>query len=88
MRTYVAPMEGSRTVRLVVLKGGRTNDAGESPPSRGLLYLVRVGPSTELQAALEETVAAARKVRRDIEDRIAHALEDLLHARAPDPGSR
>ncbi len=74
--------------RLVVLEGGRPEGDEESPPPRGLLRLVRAGPTSDLQAALEETVAAARKVRRDIEERIAHALEDLLHTRAPDPGPR
>ncbi len=88
IRTYVARMEGRRTPRLVVLEGGRPDGSEESPPSRGFLRLVRTGPSSDLQAALEETVAAARKVRRDIEERIARALEDLLHTRAPDPGSR
>ncbi len=81
-------MEGRRIPRLVVLEGGRTEGGGDGPPPRGLLRLVRAGPTSDLQAALEETVAAARKVRRDIEERIARALEDLIHTRAPDPGPR
>jgi hypothetical protein len=80
-------MEGRRTVELVVLEGGRSGADGESPPSRALLRLVRAGPTSDLQAALEETVAAARQVRRDIEERIARALDDLARTRAPDPGS-
>jgi NTP pyrophosphatase (non-canonical NTP hydrolase) len=53
-----------------------------------LLRLVRTSPASDLQAALEETVEAARKVRRDIEERIARALADLLQPHAPGPGSR
>jgi hypothetical protein len=78
-------MDGRPTVELVLLEGGRSDDE-ESPPSRGVLRVVRGGPTGDLQAALEETVAAARKVRHEIEDRIARALEDLIRARAPDPG--
>jgi hypothetical protein len=81
-------MEGRPKVELVVLEGGRSGDEEGIPPSRGVLRLVRGGPTSELQAALEETVAAARKVRRDIEHRIALALEDLIHSRAPDPDPR
>ncbi len=75
-----------RPVELVLLEGGRSCD-DEDLPSRGLLHVVRT-PSSELQAALEETVAAARKVRREIEERIARALDDLLHTRAPESGPR
>ncbi len=78
-------MEGRRRVELVVLEGGRSGPGDGVPASRGMLHLVRGGPASDLQAALEETVAAARKVRREIEERIAHALEDLQRARAPDP---
>jgi hypothetical protein len=80
-------MEGRRTVELVLLEGGRSADPAGSTPSRGSLRLVRGRPN-DLQAALEETVAAARKVRHDIEERIARALDDLLPPRAPEPGSR
>jgi hypothetical protein len=79
-------MEGRRTIELVLLEGGRAADPAGATPSRGSLRLVRGGPASDLQAALEETVAAARKVRRDIEERIARALEDLIRPRAPEPG--
>ncbi len=81
-------MEGRRTVELVLLQGGRSDDEAESRPSRGLLHLVRASPGDDLQAAIEEAVAAARQLRRDIEERIARALDDLLRARAPDSGRR
>ncbi len=80
-------MEGRR-VKLVLLDGGRAADPAGATPSRGSLRVVRPVPANDLQAALEETVEAARKVRRDIEERIARALEDLLQPRAPEPGSR
>jgi hypothetical protein len=80
-------MERPRTVELVLLQGGRP-DRGESPPSRALLRLVRSTPANDLQAALEATVAAARKVRWEIEERIARALDDLLRKRAPGSGPR
>ncbi len=85
-------MEARRTVELVLLEGGRSaepdDDPAAAPPARGSLRLVRPGPPSDLQAALEETVQAARKVRREIEERIARALDDLLRIRAPDPGPR
>jgi hypothetical protein len=73
-----------RPVELVLLEGGRSYDE-QDLPSRGLLRVVRT-PSGDLQAALEETVAAARKVRREIEERIARALDDLMQTRSPESG--
>ncbi len=84
-------MDESSTVELVLLDGGRAGDApaasgdpARPPPD---LRVVRPPPS-ELQAAIEETVAAARRIRRDIEARIAGALDDLLRTRAPEPDPR
>jgi hypothetical protein len=78
-------MEDGATVELVLLEGGRAKDpSAEDPRGRADLRLVPE-PASELQAALEETVAAARKVRREIEERIASALDDLVRARAPEP---
>jgi hypothetical protein len=36
------------------------------------------GEAGDLQAAIEETVQAARPMRREIEERIARALEELF----------
>lgn len=69
-------------MELIVLAGGRRG--GEDLRSSAPLRLVRASAGGDLQAALEETVAAARAVRRDIEQRIARALEDLARTRAPD----
>jgi hypothetical protein len=81
-------MDGSTTVELVLLHGGRADDdSAEAPEPCGDLRVVRGNPG-DLQVALEETVAAARKVRREIEERIAAALDELLRARAPAPEPR
>ncbi len=83
-------MKRGPRVRLVLLKGGRSDDDGESPPSRVPLRLVRsqAARAENTQAALETKVAAAREVRRGIEERIARALEDLARERAPDAEPR
>jgi hypothetical protein len=36
------------------------------------------GEAGDLQAAIEETVQAARQMRREIEERIARALDELF----------
>ncbi len=81
-------MDGSSTVELVLLHGGRTDDdvSTEASAARGALHVVR--DPGDLQAALEETVAASRRVRHDIEARIAAALDELLRAHAPEPEPR
>ena len=79
-------MEGSTPVGLVLLRGGREGDpSDEGSRSNADLRVVRGDPANDLQAAIEETVAAARKVRLEIEERIARALDDLLRTRAPEP---
>lgn len=85
-------MERGSTIELVLLDGGRaTDDTVEATPARGELRVVHGSPS-DLQAAtaarIAEAVEAARKVRKDIEARIAAALDELLHARAPEPAPR
>jgi hypothetical protein len=65
--------------QLVLLNGGRR---GEAPSGRALsreaLRVIPGGPAGDLQAAIEETVQAARKMRKEIEDRIARALDELF----------
>jgi hypothetical protein len=72
-------MEGIARLRLLVLDGGRKADAprGDALP-REALRVIPGGTSGDLQAAIEETVEAARRMRREIEERIARALEDLF----------
>jgi hypothetical protein len=80
-------MKRSMPIELVLLEGGLSGDAS-SEPSRADLRLVRGDRAGDLRAAIEETVAAARTVRREIEQRIARALKDLQPARAPEPEPR
>jgi hypothetical protein len=74
------PRDRSPGSRLVVIPGGRTGEGPESAPSlpREALRVIPGGPAGELQAALEETVQAARRMRAEIEARIARALEELF----------
>ncbi len=67
-------------LELKLLQGGR---ADHDPPTgrplpRAALRVIPGGPAGDLQAALEEPVQAARKMRQEIEERIAKALEDLF----------
>ncbi len=66
--------------RLVVLPGGRRG--GDAPAEgrlpREALRVIPGGPAGDLQAAIEETVQAARRMRAEIEARIAKSLEDLF----------
>jgi hypothetical protein len=74
-------MDDAPRGHLVVLPGGRTEgDEGGSGPalSREALRVIPGGPAGDLQAAIEETVQAARQMRREIEERIARALEELF----------
>jgi hypothetical protein len=67
-------------VTLTLLKGGRTDDGVSSRRAlpRAALRVIPGGPDGDLQAAIEETVQAARKMRQEIEERIAKALEELF----------
>jgi hypothetical protein len=74
-------MDDAPRPHLSLLQGGRTGDA--DPPARpGLrrdaLRVIPGGEAGDLQAAIEETVQAARQMRREIEERIARALEELF----------
>ncbi len=65
----------------MVLPGGRSEDDPD-PAGRVLTRAdVRVipgGPAGDLQAAIEETVLAARRMRQEIEERIAKELDELF----------
>jgi hypothetical protein len=66
---------------LVLLQGGRKEADGTGEVERlprDALRVIPGGPAGDLQAALEETVLAARKMRQEIEERIARALEELF----------
>jgi hypothetical protein len=72
-------MDDARRVHLVVLRGGRTAADGAAAAralSRQDLRVIPGGPAGELHAAIEETVLAARKLRREIEERIARDLDE------------
>jgi hypothetical protein len=66
--------------QLVLLRGGRRD--GDAPVGGALpreaLRVIPGGPAGDLQAAIEETVQAARRMRAEIEERIAKALEELF----------
>jgi hypothetical protein len=66
---------------LCLLHGGRTeSDPGPHRPRlpREAFRVIPGGEAGDLQAAIEETVQAARQMRREIEERIARALEELF----------
>jgi hypothetical protein len=73
-------MDDAPRVHLVLLRGGRED--GAAPAARASprenLRVIPGGPAGDIQAAIEETVQAARKMRQEIEARIAKALEDLF----------
>jgi len=74
-------MDDAPRPQLSLLQGGRSGD-GASPARPGLpreaLRVIPGGEAGDLQAAIEETVQAARQMRREIEERIARALEELF----------
>ncbi|WP_242394349.1 hypothetical protein [Anaeromyxobacter oryzisoli] len=65
---------------LKLLQGGRGEDDPPTgrPLPRSTLRVIPGGPAGDLQAAIEETVQAARRMRQEIEARIAKELEDLF----------
>jgi hypothetical protein len=73
-------MDDAPRVHLVLLRGGRQDGDGPTATTlhREALRVIPGGPSGDLQAAIEETVQAARKMRAEIEARIAKALEELF----------
>ena len=73
-------MDDAPKVHLVVLRGGRADDDGTAQRvlTREDLRVIPGGPAGDLHAAIEETVLAARQMRREIEERIARALDELF----------
>jgi hypothetical protein len=74
-------MDDAPKMHLVVLPGGRTGadgGAAERALSRSDLRVIPGGPAGDLHAAIEETVLAARQMRRDIEAKIARELDELF----------
>lgn len=74
-------MDDTPRPHLSLLQGGWT--AGGGAPRRPRLpreafRVIPGGEAGDLQAAIEETVQAARQMRREIEERIARALEELF----------
>ena len=75
--------------RLVLVRGGLPRDANPSegaspsapapslvPPPAPALRVVRGGPGEDVQADLERAIATARRIREEIQARIARALDD------------
>jgi hypothetical protein len=74
-------MDDVRQSHLCLLRGGRADGDGaphRPPLPREALRVIPGGPEGDLQAAIEETVQAARQMRREIEERIARALDELF----------
>jgi hypothetical protein len=74
-------MDDSPRPTLSLLPGGAEGgNAGPRTPRlpREALRVIPGGDAGDLQAAIEETVEAARQMRREIEERIARALEELF----------
>jgi hypothetical protein len=74
-------MEDDPRPHLSLIRGERTGlDARVQRPRlpRSALRVIPGGDAGDLQAAIEETVLAARQMRREIEERIARALEELF----------
>jgi uncharacterized protein YjbJ (UPF0337 family) len=67
-------MEASRP-RLVLMPGGKADDAPDAPSRARALRVLAGGPTPEVEEALAEAVEAARQMRLEIERRIARALE-------------
>jgi hypothetical protein len=64
---------------LVLVRGERRDGAPARPRlSRSAFRVIPGGPAGDVQAALEETVLAARRMRAEIEARIARALDELF----------
>lgn len=75
-------MDDAPRPHLSLLQGGRTGEGpaplARPPLPREALRVIPGGEAGDLQAAIEETVQAARQMRREIEERIARALEELF----------
>jgi hypothetical protein len=78
-RVHLPRMEDAPRPPLSLLQGGGAGDGMHRPRlSREALRVIPGGEAGDLQAAIEETVEAARQMRREIEERIARALEELF----------
>ena len=87
-RVHVPGMDDVPRSHLSLLQGGRTvrrRAAAAAPAARGAEGDPRRG-GRRPQAAIEETVQAARQMRKEIEERIARALEELFWGERPAPG--
>jgi hypothetical protein len=74
-------MDDAPRPTLSLLPGGAEGENGGPRTPRLRREALRVipgGDAGDLQAAIEETVEAARQMRREIEERIARALEELF----------
>lgn len=73
-------MDDTSRPHLSLLQGGWTAGGAPQRPRlpREALRVIPGGEAGDLQAAIEETVQAARQMRREIEERIARALEELF----------
>lgn len=72
-------MDDRSRPHLSLLPGGWTAGSAQRPRlPREALRVIPGGEAGDLQAAIEETVQAARQMRREIEERIARALEELF----------
>ena len=58
--------------------GGTATLRRRGPLPREALRIIPGGPAGDVQAAIEETVQAARRMRAEIEERIAKALDELF----------
>jgi hypothetical protein len=75
----VGPMDDAPHTHLCLVQGGRTDDGPRRPRlPREAFRVIPGGEAGDLQAAIEETVQAARQMRREIEERIARALDELF----------
>ncbi|HEX9242622.1 MAG TPA: hypothetical protein VF875_09305 [Anaeromyxobacter sp.] len=70
-------MEDLPRPHLSLIQGERTGPRRPRLP-REALRVIPGGEAGDLQAAIEETVLAARQMRREIEERIARALDELF----------
>ena len=73
-------MDDVPQTHLCLVQGGRTDDDRPLRPRlpREAFRVIPGGEAGDLQAAIEETVLAARQMRREIEERIARALDELF----------
>jgi hypothetical protein len=73
-------MDDAPRAPLVLLQGGRTGEDEDETPApllgREDLRVIPGGPDSDVYAAIEEAVLAARRMRAEIEERIARALEE------------